>query len=84
MKEGIIRTPLNALETFKDDPLRVLRAIRFSARFGFQLSPEVESAAKQKEIQVRNFRRTPRLSLTWRLHYAGCVGYKDQPRTCRD
>jgi tRNA nucleotidyltransferase (CCA-adding enzyme) len=34
---GIIRTPLAPLETLKDDPLRALRAIRFSARFNFKV-----------------------------------------------
>lgn len=35
--EGMIRTPLPPMETFKDDPLRLLRAVRFAARFGFTL-----------------------------------------------
>ena len=63
MQEGIIRTPLNALETFRDDPLRVLRAIRFAARFGFKLDPELESAAKKTEIQACSGRIMLGLSL---------------------
>lgn len=37
LRDGIIRTPLPPMTTFQDDPLRVLRAVRFAARFGFTL-----------------------------------------------
>lgn len=37
LRDGIIRTPLPPMVTFHDDPLRLLRAVRFAARFGFTL-----------------------------------------------
>jgi tRNA nucleotidyltransferase (CCA-adding enzyme) len=37
LKNGLIRTPLEPVETFTDDPLRVLRLIRFAARFGYEI-----------------------------------------------
>lgn len=40
MRAGIIRTPLEPYQTFKDDPLRVLRLIRFSARLGYVIEPD--------------------------------------------
>lgn len=45
---GILRTPLEPETTFDDDPLRIMRAIRFAARFGFSIEPEVYEAIKVK------------------------------------
>lgn len=37
MEKRLIRTPLEPLQTFKDDPLRVLRLVRFSSRLDFTI-----------------------------------------------
>ena len=50
-----IRTPLKARETFMDDPLRVLRTLRFAARYKFDLHPELENAIGLQEIRVSSF-----------------------------
>lgn len=47
----MIRTPLEPFETFKDDPLRVLRCVRFASRFNFELVPEIVDAVKNETIR---------------------------------
>ncbi len=50
LKDRLIRTPLDPMVTFSDDPLRMLRAIRFAARFGFK----IETSTWQGIIDNRN------------------------------
>jgi poly(A) polymerase len=44
LSQKTIDTPLDPVETFSEDPLRILRAIRFACRFEFSLAPRVHEA----------------------------------------
>ena len=46
LKNKLIRTPLIPETTYSDDPLRMLRAIRFSAQLGFKIEPNSFNAIK--------------------------------------
>ncbi|CAB4255503.1 similar to Saccharomyces cerevisiae YER168C CCA1 ATP (CTP):tRNA-specific tRNA nucleotidyltransferase [Maudiozyma barnettii] len=52
LKAGLLRTPLPARQTFLDDPLRVLRLIRFAARFDFKIVPDVLQEMGDPEINI--------------------------------
>ena len=49
---GVIRTPMPPVATLRDDPLRVLRCIRFASRYGFDIVPGLKSAVKDPIVQV--------------------------------
>lgn len=51
MQKKIIRTPLEPYQTFKDDPLRVLRLIRFASRLGYRIENEALEAMRNAEIK---------------------------------
>ena len=53
LRNGVIRTPLPPKETFLDDPLRVLRCVRFASRLGFHIDPDVKDAVRDHTVQVK-------------------------------
>jgi poly(A) polymerase len=47
LEARILRTPTDPLRTFADDPLRMLRAVRFASELGFELAPDVLPAMQE-------------------------------------
>lgn len=51
LKLRVVRTPLPALTTLQDDPLRALRAVRFACRFGFRISDDLQEACADPTVR---------------------------------
>jgi len=53
LKEGILITPLEPGITFSDDPLRMMRAIRFASQLGFIIHPNTLEGIKEQKDRIQ-------------------------------
>lgn len=53
LERKIIRTPLDPDITFSDDPLRMMRAVRFATQLGFQIEDETLKAIARNRERIR-------------------------------
>ncbi|WP_034250701.1 CCA tRNA nucleotidyltransferase [Bifidobacterium crudilactis] len=44
LAKGVLRTPVDPRQSFADDPLRMMRAVRFVAQLGFSITPDTATA----------------------------------------
>ncbi|KAJ1835240.1 CCA tRNA nucleotidyltransferase, mitochondrial [Coemansia sp. RSA 2706] len=51
LRAGVVRTPMEPAQTFADDPLRVLRVLRFASRFGYEIEARTAAALALPEIR---------------------------------
>lgn len=51
LENKIARTPIDPVQTYLEDPLRILRAVRFAAKYDLQLDPGLIAAANDPRVQ---------------------------------
>ena len=53
LERRVLRTPRDPLETFKDDPLRMLRGVRLAVQLRFELDPSLLPAMRRLRERAR-------------------------------
>ena len=53
LKNKIIRTPLEPSQTYSDDPLRMMRAIRFASTLNFKIEENSLNAIKKEKERIK-------------------------------
>ncbi|WFD20897.1 CCA tRNA nucleotidyltransferase [Malassezia caprae] len=60
LRTGLVRTPLEPSATFEDDPLRILRCVRFASRFGYALHPSIAACLNDETLREALSRKVSR------------------------
>jgi tRNA nucleotidyltransferase/poly(A) polymerase len=66
LKDRVLRTPQDPDKTFSDDPTRMLRAIKFVAKYGFKIAPEVHASIQRNAPKLK--------AMPWEATYALLTG----------
>lgn len=53
LEKGILRTPLEPAQTYSDDPLRMMRAVRFASTLNFKIEENSLEAIKQEAERIK-------------------------------
>ncbi len=53
LRQQLIRTPLNPQQTFSDDPLRMMRAIRFASQLKFSIYPQTFHSITENAARIK-------------------------------
>lgn len=53
LREGILLTPLDPDITFSDDPLRMMRAIRFASQLGYRIHPATLQGIERQRDRIK-------------------------------
>lgn len=57
IKKGIIRTPQDPEVIFNEDPLRMLRAVRFAGRYGWEIDPSIVDSIRKNSKLINTISR---------------------------
>ncbi|WP_291856689.1 HD domain-containing protein [Marinilabilia sp.] len=78
LEAGIIRTPLDPMVTFSDDPLRMLRAIRFATQLGFHIDDNTyEGIVSQKDrLEIISMERVAEELNKMMMSHRPSLGFK--------
>lgn len=60
IRNHVIRTPLEPDETFEDDPLRILRTVRFAVRYGWEIPENILKAMARHADRIKIIRKERR------------------------
>ncbi len=53
LEKGILRTPLEPAQTYSDDPLRMMRAVRFASTLNFKIEDNSLQAIQQEAERIK-------------------------------